>query len=155
MHELSLMENVRDLVLEQAALHDAAVAVVGVGAETDVGHHRQVVAEPLAQRRDRAVCGRAGVLARRAERVLRRAYFACVSYVDALIGRLLDELARLNLDENTVVVLWGDHGYHLGEQGLWTQLWDLWKRGFATTSLPYASRRPTPLRDFAAFWSGT
>lgn len=54
-------------------------------------------------------------------RELRHGYYACVSYVDALVGRLLDELRKLNLTENTVVVLWGDHGFHLGEQGLWTK----------------------------------
>ena len=54
-------------------------------------------------------------------RELRHGYYACVSYVDALVGRLLDELKKRNLDKSTVVVLWGDHGYHLGEQGLWTK----------------------------------
>ncbi len=54
-------------------------------------------------------------------RELRHGYYACVSYVDALVGRLLDELTKLKLAENTVVVLWGDHGYHLSEQGLWTK----------------------------------
>jgi iduronate 2-sulfatase len=54
-------------------------------------------------------------------RELRHGYYACVSYVDALVGRLLDELTRLKLAENTVIVLWGDHGFHLGEQGLWTK----------------------------------
>jgi len=52
----------------------------------------------------------------------RRAYVACVSYVDAQIGRVLDELAQLNLRENTIVVLWGDHGWHLGENGVWGKL---------------------------------
>lgn len=47
---------------------------------------------------------------------LRHGYYACVSYVDAQIGRLLR-----NLPGNTVVALWGDHGFHLGEQGLWTK----------------------------------
>lgn len=52
-------------------------------------------------------------------RKLRHAYFACVSYVDAQIGKLLDELDELGLAENTVVVLWGDHGWHLGDQLVW------------------------------------
>jgi arylsulfatase A-like enzyme len=47
------------------------------------------------------------------------AYNACVSFVDAQIGKVLDELQRLNLHKNTMVVLWGDHGYHLGHLGLW------------------------------------
>lgn len=54
-------------------------------------------------------------------RRLRHGYYACVSYVDALIGRLLERLDQLELRDNTVVVLWGDHGFHLGEQGLWTK----------------------------------
>lgn len=46
-------------------------------------------------------------------------YFACVNYVDAQIGRVLDELDRLRLSEKTIVVLWGDNGYHLGENSRW------------------------------------
>jgi arylsulfatase A-like enzyme len=53
---------------------------------------------------------------------LRHGYYACVSYVDALTGRLLDELDRLGLREDTIVILWGDHGFQLGEQGLWTKV---------------------------------
>ncbi len=46
-------------------------------------------------------------------------YYACVSYTDAQIGKVLDELDNLGLRENTIVVLWGDHGWNLGEHSLW------------------------------------
>lgn len=50
---------------------------------------------------------------------LRHGYYSCVSYTDAQVGRLLDALEKEGLAENTVVVLWGDHGWQLGEHGLW------------------------------------
>jgi arylsulfatase A-like enzyme len=50
---------------------------------------------------------------------LRHGYYACVSYVDAQVGRVLDALRRLGLDQNTIVVLWGDHGWSLGEKDRW------------------------------------
>ncbi|MCM8528795.1 MAG: sulfatase-like hydrolase/transferase, partial [Lentisphaeraceae bacterium] len=53
------------------------------------------------------------------EKEARYGYYACVSYVDAQIGRVMDELERLKLAENTIVVLWGDHGWHLGEHKYW------------------------------------
>jgi len=49
---------------------------------------------------------------------MRRAYFACVSYMDAQVGKVLDELEALGLADNTVVVLWGDHGWCLDDYGL-------------------------------------
>lgn len=60
-----------------------------------------------------------GPVSDEAARSLIHGYYACVSYTDALIGKLLDELDRLQLSDNTIVVLWGDHGWNLGEHTLW------------------------------------
>lgn len=48
-------------------------------------------------------------------------YYACVSFIDAQVGRLLGELEALGLHTNTVVVLWGDHGFHLGDHSEWAK----------------------------------
>ncbi len=50
---------------------------------------------------------------------LRHAYLAGVSYIDAQVGKVLNELRSLGLDKNTIVVVWGDHGWHLGDQRVW------------------------------------
>ena len=54
-------------------------------------------------------------------RELIHGYYAAISYVDAQIGKVMAELDRLGLTKNTIVVLWSDHGFHLGEKGLWTK----------------------------------
>lgn len=46
-------------------------------------------------------------------------YYAATSYTDAQIGQILDALNQLKLAENTIVALWGDHGWHLGDHGMW------------------------------------
>lgn len=50
-----------------------------------------------------------------------RAYYACVSFIDAQIGRILQTLEENGLAENTAVVIWGDHGFHLGDHGRWAK----------------------------------
>jgi iduronate 2-sulfatase len=55
------------------------------------------------------------------KRTLLHGYYAGVSYVDVQIGKVLKALEREGLADNTIVVLWGDHGYHLGDHGIWTK----------------------------------
>lgn len=52
-------------------------------------------------------------------RKLRHAYFASISYIDAQVGKLTNELEKLGLADNTIIVIWGDHGWHLGDHMTW------------------------------------
>jgi choline-sulfatase len=87
-------------------------------------------------------------------RNLVRSYLACTSFVDAQVGRLLDALDAAGLTDNTVVVVWGDHGYHLGEKGI-TGKNTLWERStrvpllFAGPGVARGARstRPAELLD--------
>jgi arylsulfatase A-like enzyme len=65
-------------------------------------------------------------------------YLACVSYADAMIGRVLDALERGPHAEDTIVVLWSDHGYHHGEKGQWGKH-TLWER---TSNVPFVWAGP-------------
>ena len=50
---------------------------------------------------------------------VRKHYAACVSYADAQVGRLISKLNEVGMNDNTIIVLWGDHGWHLGEHSVW------------------------------------
>ncbi len=73
-------------------------------------------------------------------RRLRHGYYACVSYMDAQVGKLIAALDEQGLRQNTVIVLWGDHGYHLGEKALWckTTNYELDTRAPLIVSVPGA-----------------
>lgn len=65
-------------------------------------------------------------------------YLACTSYADAMVGRILKALESSSYAENTIVVLWSDHGYHLGEKGQWGKH-TLWER---TSNVPFVWAGP-------------
>lgn len=60
-----------------------------------------------------------GPLSEETARELIRGYRACVSLIDHQVGRLLDEVDRLGIADSTIIILWGDHGWQLGEHGFW------------------------------------
>lgn len=55
------------------------------------------------------------------QKTLIHGYYAATSYVDALVGQLLATLKEQKLDKNTIIILWGDHGWHLGDHKLWNK----------------------------------
>lgn len=55
------------------------------------------------------------------QRELIHGYYACISYTDAQIGKVIEAVKKKGMLENTVIVLWGDHGWHLGDHGLWNK----------------------------------
>jgi arylsulfatase A-like enzyme len=52
-------------------------------------------------------------------RTLKHGYLACVSYVDAQIGRMISALEEAGVRDNTIIIVWSDHGWHLGDMGIW------------------------------------
>jgi arylsulfatase A-like enzyme len=67
-----------------------------------------------------------------------RAYLACITYADAMIGRVLDALEKSEYKDNTIVVMWGDHGWHLNEKNHWRKF-SLWEEA---TRAPLIYRVP-------------
>lgn len=60
-----------------------------------------------------------GKISEAKQKELIHGYYACVSYIDAQIGKLLAKLDQLNLTNKTIIILWGDHGWHLGDHSMW------------------------------------
>ncbi len=80
---------------------------------------------------------------------VRRHYAACVSYADAQVGRLLERLEDLGLGKNTIVILWGDHGWHLGEHAVWGKH-TLFEESLRAPLIVRAPKLPHPGRGTAA-----
>ena len=90
-----------------------------------------------------------------AAREMIRAYWASTSFMDAQVGRVIAELDRLKLRDNTIIVFWGDHGYHLGEKGKWSKAYSLWDVGLRVPLIidmpggkPQVTERVVQLLDF-------
>lgn len=71
------------------------------------------------------------------EKDIRKAYMACVSFMDAQVGRVLEALEKSQHADNTIIVFWGDNGFHLGEKQHWRKF-TLWKE---------ATRVPVIIKD--------
>lgn len=83
-----------------------------------------------------------------------QAYYACVSFVDAQVGRILDALDETGLADNTIVVFWSDHGYHLGEHnGIWQKrtLFEEGSRAPLIIRAPKAKGNGTPTKRIVEF----
>lgn len=72
-----------------------------------------------------------------------QAYLASISYADAMVGRLLDALDASGRAERTIIVLWGDHGFHLGEKGRWRKM-TLWNESLHVPMIIVAPGVTTP-----------
>lgn len=94
-----------------------------------------------------------GSLTEAESRLLKHGYYASVSYVDAQIGRLLNRLEELGIAGNTIVVLWGDHGWKLGEHNSWTKMtnFDIDTRAPLLLRAPGRSRPGTRLNQMVEF----
>lgn len=62
-------------------------------------------------------------------REMKRAYWASTSFMDAQVGRVMDALEKNGLKDNTIIVFFGDHGYHLGEKGKWSKAYSMYELG--------------------------
>jgi arylsulfatase A-like enzyme len=99
-------------------LYDRA-KIPDLGRETPPRNAPEIALHDWPELRGYSGVAKQGPLAREQAMELRHGYYASVSYMDAQVGKVIDELGRLKLAENTIVVLFSDHGFHLGDSGLW------------------------------------
>ena len=74
---------------------------------------------PSFELRVRANVPKIGPMGDELSRTLLHAYYASVSYVDANIGKMIAALKAAGVSDNTIIIVWGDHGWHLGDMGIW------------------------------------
>lgn len=97
---------------DPANIYVPAFQKLPVGAPGFVGHNNGELGSYAGMPKN-------GVVDDATARTLRHGYYAAISYMDAQVGLVLDALEKEGLADNTVIVLWGDHGWQLGEHGLW------------------------------------
>ncbi|MPZ19413.1 MAG: sulfatase-like hydrolase/transferase [Luteitalea sp.] len=97
---------------------DAIPAPLPAGPPTDVP---KIALHDFRELRGYAGMPKEGPLTPAQVRHLRHGYYAAISYVDAQIGKVINELDRLGLSDRTIIVLWSDHGFHIGEHALWAK----------------------------------
>ena len=97
---------------DPAKIYVPAFQKLPAGAPEFVGHNNSEL-------KSYADIPNSGEISEALARRLRHGYYAAISYMDAQVGLVLDALEKEGLADNTVVVLWGDHGWQLGEHGLW------------------------------------
>lgn len=97
---------------DRSALAPPAPAAMPAGAPAIAGHDSKEV-------RGYGGVPKSGPLSPELIAELRHGYLACISFLDAQVGRVIAELDRLGLGKDTIIVFWSDHGFHLGEHSLW------------------------------------
>jgi len=85
------------------------------------------------------------------KKTLLHGYYACVSYTDAQIGKVLDQLKALGLEKNTIIVLFGDHGWKLGEHGMWCKHTNFELDTRATLIMRVPGMKPAKTDNFVEF----
>ena len=92
---------------------ELATQVEGPEGGAEVGVHQSL------ELRVRAGIPKSGDFSPELARTMKHSYLACISYVDAQIGRMIAALEESGARDNTIIILWSDHGFHLGEMGMW------------------------------------
>ncbi len=85
------------------------------------------------------------------QKELIKAYYAAVSYIDAQIGKVVDELGRLGLRDKTIIVLWGDHGWQLGEHNIWCKHTNFEEATHAPLIIRVPGQKPGRTRQLSEF----